>query len=450
MTALTFLACVGGVNAQISFAPATNYSTGRPVPVGAVIPGDFNGDERLDVLLAADSVALLLTNAAGPLRGGGFVQGLGYGVTAIDLNGDGRLDLVYPCGTQVWIQTNASRGFFSHWQTFSAPLWPWDIIAADVNGDGYPDFVASNYTNTVSIWTNNGNGGFGSNATITVGYAPTFITAADINGDGSIDLITANAYGNTWGNTNIGTLTILTNNGSGVFGSNATLLTEGGAGWLAVADINGDGKPDLICANYFASSLTIYTNDGAGGFVLSTNLPVPPGNPYTVIAADLDGNGTMDLAVSCATTPGALIVLTNDGLGNFSVGAQIPVGPNPEPLAAADLNGDGKLDLICGNAPPFVLPGTNQPSMLTVVMNTSIFPPPVNTPGLSIKPALRGSVVSWPSASPGWSLQQSPSLAPGSWLPSGYAGYPINDDGTNKSLFVPTGGGDLFFQLMHP
>ena len=92
-------------------------------------------------------------------------------------------------------------------------------MAADVNGDGKLDLISANVNdNTLTVLTNNGSGVFGSNATLTVGSYPNCVVAADVNGDGKSDLISANSGGGT-GNT----LTVLTNNGSGIFGSNATL-----------------------------------------------------------------------------------------------------------------------------------------------------------------------------------------------------------------------------------
>jgi hypothetical protein len=158
---------------------------------------------------------------------------------------------------------------------------------------------------------------------------------------------------------------------------------------LTAADVNGDGKIDLICAKNGVSTLTVLTNNGSGGFVL-------------------------------AATPN--------------------VGNNPNAVVAADVNGDGKLDLISAN-------GDNT---ISVLINTSTFPPPTSTPSLNIKHSGNGMLVSWPSASAGWSLQQNPDLTTSHWGPSGYSGYTISDDSTNKSLVIPSQPGNLFFRLLHP
>jgi len=112
-----------------------------------------------------------------------------------------------------------------------------------------------------------------------------------------------------------------------------------------------------------------------------------------------------------------------------------------ENICAADVNGDGKVDLISAN---------NGGNSLTLLTNNFVFPPPASTPSVALKTSGSGMVVSWPSASAGWSLQQNPGLPPTHWGPGGYSGYTISDDGTNKSLFIPSQPGNLFFRLMHP
>jgi hypothetical protein len=108
---------------------------------------------------------------------------------------------------------------------------------------------------------------------------------------------------------------------------------------------------------------------------------------------------------------------------------------------SADVNNDGKLDLICAN---------QSSNTLSVLINTSIFPPPTSTPSLNIIPSGNEMLVLWPSASAGWSLQQNPDLNTTDWSPSGYDGYGISDDGTNKSLIITSSTGNLFFRLLHP
>ncbi len=212
------------------------------------------------------------------------------------------------------------------------------VVAADANGDGRLDLIANGL-----VLTNNGSGGFGSNTTYAVGSSgSTCVVAADVNGDGKLDLITANA-GST-------TLTVLTNNGSGVFGSNATLDVNSTPQCVVAADVNGDGKPDLICVSSSgARFMTVFTNNGSGVFGLSSTPANGNARAFSVVAADINGDGKPDLITANFTTD-TLTVFTNKGSGVFGSNATYTVGSQPRSVVAVDVNGDGKLDLISANS----------------------------------------------------------------------------------------------------
>jgi len=142
----------------------------------------------------------------------------------------------------------------------------------------------------------------------------------------------------------------------------------------------------------------------------------------------------------------SLVVFTNNGSGiiasnaNYSIGSH-PGNNYPVDVVAADLNNDGKPDLISANF---------FDNTLSVLTNGMMFPAPTVTPTLVIKSSNIGWLISWPSASAGWSLQQNQDLANKIWLPSGQVGYGIADDGTNKSLAIAAPTGNSFFRLLHP
>jgi uncharacterized protein (DUF2141 family) len=238
---------------------------------------------------------------------------------------------------------------------------------------------------------------------------------------------------------NSNTLTVLTNDGSGGFVIATNLAVGRSPISVCAADVNGDGKMDLICANESANTLTVLTNDGSGGFVIASS-PGVGSFPISVCAADVNGDGKMDLI--CANNGDkTLTVLTNDGSGGFMIASSPSVGSAPISVCAADVNGDGKLDLICAN---------EFSNTVSVLINTTIFPAATSTPPMSVIFQSHGMLVSWPSASAGWSLQQNPDLMTTHWGPSGYSGYTISDDSTNKSLVIPSQPGNIFFRLLHP
>ncbi len=316
---------------------------------------------------AAAQVGFNLTSTPGV---GGFPEA----VIAADVNGDGKLDLISANagGNSISILTNNGAGGFA---PNGAPLPssnPNSVAAADVNGDGKVDIICtdSGSPGKITVFTNNGTGGFGSDFTYDVGANPYCVIAADVNNDGWVDLITANV--------GAGTLTVLTNNHAGRFFPCSTPVVGTGTGPLSVvaADVNGDGKMDLICANTVTYSLTVFTNDGTGNFAIKSVITTGVNHPSCVTAADVNGDGKVDLI--CANWGGgSLLVLTNDGHGNFAPGSTNGVDGQPACVIAADLNNDGNVDLISVNNPG---------SSLSVLTNngTGIFSPAWSTNNLSI------------------------------------------------------------------
>ncbi len=221
---------------------------------------------------------------------------------------------------------------------------PHSVAAADVNGDGKVDLIAANSDgplgvgNTLSVLTNDGSGGFVLASSPRVGNNPNSVVAADVNGDGKVDLITANFDDST--------LSVLTNDGTGGFLTAGTYAVGSHPPVVVAADVNGDGKVDLISANYWGNTLSVLTNDGGGGFVLAYTLSVP--GPLSVTAADVNGDGKVDLI--CANhSANTLTLLTNNGSGGFVLASTLSVGSGPYWVLAADVNGDGKADLISAN-----------------------------------------------------------------------------------------------------
>jgi hypothetical protein len=442
-----FHLCIGLVmlvpNFQPGFAQETTFVISSSPGVGnkpiSSCAADVNGDGKVDLICVnyGDQTITVLTNNG--IGGFGLSSSPAVGskpqcVVAADVNGDGNVDLIsanYGDNT-LTVLTNDGSGMFFPASTSSVSN-PGFVVAADVNGDGKTDLISADYganfsKSALTVLTNDGGGGFVFCSLVGVGIHPVSVCAADVNGDGNVDLICAN-YGGFSDDFN-STLTILTNDGTGNFRLSSSPVVGIYPDSVCAADVNGDGKVDLICANYGDNTLTVLTNDGMGGFMFASATAVGSG-PVFVCAADVNEDGKVDLI--CANEyDSTLTVLTNNGTGGFTISSSPAVGLYPVSVCAADMNGDGKLDLISANWGN----GT-----LTVLTNAA-WVAPVVTPVLTIMYASKQIIISWPQSIAGWILQTNTSITAGPW--GNYSGNIV----TNSILTIPTTK-SLFFRLTH-
>jgi hypothetical protein len=225
------------------------------------------------------------------------------------------------------------------------------VAVADVNSDGKPDLVTANDDNSVSVLLGKGNGIFVPFQNIAVGAGPRSVAVADVNGDGKPDLVTADAAGS---------VSVLLGNGDGSF-QNAQNFPAGlRPESVVVADVNGDGKPDLVVANrgtapYTNSTVSVLLGQGNGTFRNAQNFPVGAG-PFSVAVADVNGDGRPDVITANFFGSNVSVLLGNgDGsfqsARNFSVGSRpFPFGSRPLSVTVADVNGDGLPDLVTANS----------------------------------------------------------------------------------------------------
>ncbi|HSU14162.1 VCBS repeat-containing protein [Longimicrobium sp.] len=214
---------------------------------------------------------------------------------------------------------------------------PHSLSAADLNGDGRMDLLVGGYTGTTFLLPGDGRGGFGAPSFTTTPRFTDVVTLADVNRDGRADLVVAPEYS---------AVRLHPGDGRGGFGAARELADS--ANWLAVADMNGDGAPDLVATRQDHGTVTVMLNDGRGGFRAARGFSADA-RLGALAVADLDGDGRQDVAVADAGALGLdhrVAILRGDGRGGLGARTDADAGFAPSQLHVADVDGDGKPDVV--------------------------------------------------------------------------------------------------------
>ena len=238
----------------------------------------------------------------------------------------------------------ASSGLFGAPVTYDSQSASHAAAIADVNGDGKNDLIITNAVdgtepNTVMVRLGNGNGTFGGPAFYGTGGRPKFTAIADLNGDGKLDLVTANQDAST--------TSILLGNGNGTFQSKADYGTCSHAHEVAVGDFNHDGKRDLAVACWGGSVISILLGNGNGTFEAKTDIGSGSA-PHSLVVGRFNADTYDDLAV--ANHDGNTVgILLGTSSGSFDIVVTYAVGSEPHSVRSGDFNKDGKTDLATAN-----------------------------------------------------------------------------------------------------
>jgi hypothetical protein len=280
----------------------------------------------------------------------------GTAVATGDFTGDGLSDLVvgYSKGEYVTVILNNGDGTFRNAGNFSTTLDPSSLVVADFNGDGIPDIATAGLDGPIgSVLLGNGDGTFQAPRFFDTGIstAVTDLKAGDFNGDGVPDLVAVA------GGFNLAQANLLLGNGDGTFQVPRQILYRPNSvsETAAVGDFNGDGNLDLAVTEAAgdSSQMTVFLGNGDGTFgdPIAYATHSPNTTRRSVVAADLTGNGILDLAVSGI---GGVDVLRGHGDGTFGPAVLTPFSPGVGTLLVTDLNQDGAPDLV---TEPFSLSG---------------------------------------------------------------------------------------------
>jgi Big-like domain-containing protein/VCBS repeat protein len=384
------------VNAQGLFLSLLNNGTGRMAAAHAYLPAqpalqfpvvydmaDFNGDKKPDILTigadAGNTTALLSV-----LKGNGdgtFAKGTNTNITigglvnaqahlnalvAGDFDGDGKMDALFAYTDQagnntVSVALGNGDGTFKVQSNFSLPAAVVNLVVADINGDGKPDFAFIANPSTTGDTTGtelfvmlnqSTSGNLSFHAAQLIDSKPNlgFITASDLNGDNKQDVVVTSSNQGTQAQ---GMVFVYLGKGDGTFQAGAAFSAGTFPGPVTAADLTSDGKLDLLVAatnsDFTTGTLTVLPGKGDGTFGTAITSQITEGSGSSIVVGNTVPGGEPHVILGTCCGDNLTLDLVSVGDGTFVPLAQqestMPLGVSAQLVKLVDVNGDGLPDL---------------------------------------------------------------------------------------------------------
>ncbi len=311
---------------SVNFLNTTNNITGAQ-PWQHVV-ADFDNDGKLDMAVTnanSNTVSVFrntssLNNISNAVKVDFTTGTLPYGISAGDIDGDGFIDLVITnlSSNSISVLKNSSTEGtinFAAKVDFTTLVQPISAVVTELDGDGKADIIVSCFgSNQLSIFRNVSSTGvintnsLSTRSDISSGISPFSITSADIDGDGKNDIVVPNYSGN-----NISVLRNTSTSGTILFATALTFTTQSAPSNVGFGDVDGDGKADLLVTNQSSNSISVFPNNSTSGTIaLGTPVNIAhTGGPISLVLGDMNNDARPDLVVANNTGNSVSVLLNN-------------------------------------------------------------------------------------------------------------------------------------------